>query len=141
VTRDTEEAPQAVSTLDTRYGRTPLNGRVPRWVPVAVVTAVIGLSWLAWAAWNATEQPVNATITAYETVSSGRIDVRLEITRREGVAVRCELYAQAYDHGIVGESVVELPAGDPGTEVVMTSIPTDREAFTAALRGCSIDAP
>ena len=130
-----------MSTLDTRYGRTSLSRRVPRWVSVAVITAIVGLSWLAWAAWNASEQPVSATITAYETVSSGQIDVRLEITRRDGGAVRCEIYAQAYDHGIVGESSVELPAGDSGTEVVTTSIPTEREAFTAALRGCSIDAP
>ena len=130
-----------MSTLDTRYGRTSLSRRVPRWVPVAVITAIVGLSWLVLAALNASEQPVSATITAYETVSSGQIDVRIEITRRDDVAVRCEIYAQAYDHGIVGEARVELPAGDSGTEVVTTSIPTEREAFTAALRGCSVDAP
>jgi hypothetical protein len=109
-------------------------------VPVAVITALVGLTWLAWAAWHTSKDPVSATITAYETVSSSQLDVRLEITRRDGGAVSCELYAQAYDHGIVGEARVELPAGDPGTEVVTTSITTQREAYAAALRGCQVDA-
>jgi hypothetical protein len=113
---------------------------MPRWLPVAVISALVGLSWLGWAAWNASQDPVSATITAYETVSSGRLDVRLEVTRRDGSAVNCELYAQAYDHGIVGETLVEVPAGEPGTVVVTTAIRTEREAFTAALRSCELDA-
>jgi hypothetical protein len=114
---------------------------MPRWVPVAVITALVGLSWLGWAAWNASQDPVSATIVAYETVSSAQLDVRLEITRRDGEAVSCELYAQAYDYDIVGEERVDLPAGEPGTEVVTASIRTEREAFAAALRGCQVDAP
>lgn len=131
----------AVATLDTRYGRTAPPRRMPRWVPVAVVSALLGLLWLGWAAWSASRDPVSATITGYETVSSGRLDVRLEVTRRDGAAVSCEIYAQAYDHRIVGETRVEIAAGDAGTEVVTTSIRTEREAFTAALRGCEVDAP
>ena len=131
----------AVSTLDTRYGRKAASRRMPRWVPVAVITALVGLSWLGWAAWNASQDRVSATIVAYETVSSAQLDVRLEITRRDGEAVSCELYAQAYDYDIVGEERVVLPAGEPGTEVVTATIRTEREAFAAALRGCQVDAP
>ena len=131
-----------MSTLDTRYGRSSAHGRrLAGWVPAAVVFAVVGLAWLGWAAWNASRTPVTATITAYDAVSAGQIDVRLEVTRRTDEAVRCELYAQAYDHGIVGETSVELPAGDTGTEVVTPSIKTERLAFTAALRGCDVVSP
>jgi hypothetical protein len=131
-----------VSTLDTRYGRSPARARrVAGWVPVAVVFAVVGLAWLGWAAWNASRTPVTATITAYDAVSARQMDVRLEVTRRTDAAVTCELYAQAYDHSIVGETSVELPAGDAGTDVVTPTITTERLAFTAALRRCDVVTP
>lgn len=126
-----------MSTLDARYGRTATGTRrVPRWVLVAVLVGGVGTSWLGWAAWGASHHPVTARLTGYEVVSTSQVDVRLEVFRRDGVGVHCEVYAQAYDHGIVGEGSVDLPAGADGTTVLTTVITTERPAVNGVLRGC-----
>lgn len=136
-----------MSSLDSRYGRTPTRSRwspssapsgVPGWVLVAVVVAVVGVAWLAWAAWGASRDPVRAQLTAFDVVSPSSVEVRIEVYRRGGEAVRCEVYAQAYDHGIVGEDSVDLAAGAPGTTVVTTSVTTERPAVAGMLRGCEV---
>ncbi len=128
-----------MSSLDSRYGRSSdRSGRVPGWVPVAVVLAVLGLTWLTWVAWSASREPVSARLTGYEVVSSRQVDVRLEVFRRGGEAVRCEVYAQAEDHSIVGSREVRLPAGRTGTTVVTTTVTTERPPVNGVLRGCEL---
>lgn len=130
-----------MSSLDARYGRTPTPaGRLPAWVPVAVAVGAVGLSWLLWAAWDASRDPVSAQLIGYEVVSPSRVELRVEVYRRGGEAVRCEVYAQAADHGIVGQRRVDLPVGAEGTTVLTTAITTERPAVTGVLRGCEVAA-
>lgn len=127
-----------MSSLDVRYGRTPARWRgIPRWVLVAVLLAVLGLTWLGWAAWSASREPVSARLTGYAVVSPSQVQVRFEVFRRDGEPVRCELFAQAEDHSVVGVRAVDLPAGRPGTTVLTATVTAERPPVTGGLSGCA----
>jgi len=107
---------------------------------VAVVALVVaaGLAWLVWVATVHSTPPVSAEVRGFVVESEDMTSVTIDVLRREGDAVRCEVYAEATDHAVVGERTFELPAGAPGTVTIERSIPTEREAVLAGLRGCEV---
>ena len=112
-----------------------------RWTSRVVIGAgalvtVAGLVWLVWAASTHATPDVSAGVTGYEVVSSSRTDITVEVHRRVGGQVRCDVYAQAADTTIVGERRVLLDAGGPGTVTTTITIATERRATTALLREC-----
>ena len=118
-------------------------GAPPRWSrPVAIalvsVVALVGLAWLLWAALAGSSPLVSAQVQRFEVASEHRISVTLTVERREPEAVRCEVYAQASDHSVVGERTFEIPAGGASRVTVEKTITTEREAVNALLRGCEV---
>lgn len=126
----------ANDVLERRYGAT----RTPRW-PLVLAASVLGVVAIAWVAWVALDQagrPLSYQLHGYDVVSDNETVVTIELSRDDGAATRCEVYAQAADHSNVGERVVTIPAGDPGTIRVEKSIRTDRRAVNGVLRTCRL---
>ncbi len=132
----TDPAAAARRAMPERYGRRSLGGRI------ALVASVVllvggGLGWLTYAAVEGSSPDVDAGVRTFEVVSERRTTITMEVVRRTNNAVRCEVYAAAADLQVVGERSVRLPAAPPGTETVTVAITTERQATTAAVRGCT----
>ncbi len=120
--------------LTERYGGAPRWSRALGLAAVVVLT-VAGIAWVVWAAasWSSA---VRAELQAYQIASGHRVTVTVTVHRQDGAAVRCEVYAQAPDHTIVGESTFQIPAGDARTVTVAHDVTTERPAVAAVLRSC-----
>ncbi len=117
-------------------------GRAPRWSRLAglAAVAVVGVAGLAWVVWAAVSSPaaVFGQLQGWQIESGSRVKVTVTITRRNGDAVRCQVYAQAADRTTVGESTFDLPAGEPGSVTVDHGITTERPAISGDLRTCEV---
>jgi len=102
--------------------------------------AVVGVAALAWVIWAAASSPtaVVGQLQGWQIESGSRVKVTVTVTRRNGDAVRCQVYAQAADRTTVGESTFNLSAGEPGTVTVDHRITTERPAISGALRTCEV---
>ena len=133
----TGPAAAARAAMPERYGPPRRGGRALV-VGASALLVVAGLTWLVWAATTSAPE-VDAGVRGYEVVSGARTDVTLEVRRRVGGAVSCEVYAQADDTTIVGERTVRLDGAGPGTVTTTISIATERRATTAVLRECVLE--
>ncbi len=123
-----------MTDLADRYG----TRQRPRWFwwAVTAVGVTIGAAWAAWIALQ--PQPLQTEVHSYDVVSDTQIDLHLEITRDEPVAVTCSVYAQSLDHAIVGERTVEIPASTDETTRVSVEITTTDRAVTGVIRSCEV---
>ncbi len=121
-----------MTDLSDRYGTR--GRRRWLWPVVAAVGIGLGVAWAAWAAFQ--PRPVTGELFGYDVVDDHRVDITLNVHRREPVAARCTVYAQAADHSIVGEKTVDVPAGRRDTTRVDVVLETERRAVTGVLRMC-----
>ncbi len=122
-------------TMAERYG-VPSPRRIR--VGVALVAVVVSalLAWLLWTAWVHATPAVSGRLASYDVVSAHRVEVSIAVSRSGTAAVECTVTAQAEDHTVVGEDVVEISAGASDEVTVAASIRTDREATSASVRNC-----
>ena len=120
-------------TLAERYGA---GGSPGRRTAVAVVSALGLLSWVAWAFLSGGSR-VSGAVESFDVRSEHAVAVVVRISRSDEGAVRCTLTAQAEDHTVVAEDVVEVPPGETSTVRVETTLRTEREAVTASVTGCT----
>src|SRR5918992_3780018 len=107
-----DSAEPADPMLEERYGKPPRWSRLIAVVVVALL-ATAGVTWVIWAGLAHSNPPVSAQLRTYEVRNAHETDVTLVVERRDGDAVRCEVYAQSENRTIVGERTIVVPAGDP----------------------------
>ncbi len=119
----------------TRYGRKT----TPRWLKYTLLGGglVLLLAWSLWGAFANKDQPIGFQQQSFQVKSEHSVEIVFEIYREDGKPAECELYAQATDHTVVGEKVIQIPAGEPKV-LVTTQIETDREATTAVVKNCAL---
>lgn len=119
--------------LQQRYGRTDR----PRWFwpTIAAVGITIGIALAAWVGFQ--KEPVSARVYAYDITSDNAITVSVDVVRPDPIAVRCTVYAQAYDHSIVGEKTVDVAASPEEVQRIDIDVQTERRAVTGVLRTCA----
>ncbi|MFI5427424.1 DUF4307 domain-containing protein [Aeromicrobium sp. UC242_57] len=121
-----------MTDLNARYG----SRQRPRWVwPVVAVAGVaLGIAFAAWVGFQ--KDPVSAKLWAYDVIDDKQVEIKLDVTRPDPLAVRCTIYAQAADHVIVGEKTIDIPAASKETVRVSATIETERRAVNGVLRTC-----
>ena len=117
--------------LAERYG-TPSRWRRPLTIGLAVVLAVVGLTWLGWTAWFHGTPEASSELVTYQVTGDHEMKVRLDVTLGDGVEATCRLRAFAEDHTTVGELAFTPVEGV--NEVV---IRTERRATTVEKLGCT----
>lgn len=73
---------------------------------------------------------------AWEVYNDHSVGVKYEITRPEGMNVRCVLEAQAENHAVIGSKTVELPASLGTTFTNTAMITTTELAVIGQIRRC-----
>jgi len=117
--------------LTDRYGA-PARWRRPAAVGLAVVLAVVGLTWLAWTAWFHGSPDVRSEVVTFEVTSDHEVEARVDVQLGTGVEASCRVRALAEDKTAVGELAFTPVAG--ANEVV---IRTERRATSVEKLGCT----
>jgi hypothetical protein len=117
--------------LTDRYGA-PARWRRPAAVGLAVVLAVVGLTWLAWTAWFHSSPDVRSEVITFQVTSDHEVETRVDVQLEDGVEASCRVRALAEDKTAVGE--LAFTPVDGVNEVV---IRTERRATSVEKLGCT----
>lgn len=117
--------------LADRYGA-PSRSRRPATIALAVVLAVIGLTWLAWTAWFHSTPDVSSELISFEVTDDHATSATLQVELQDGITASCRVRAYAEDHTSVGE--VAFTPFDGNNEVVVR---TERRATSVEKIGCT----
>ena len=106
------------------------------WVAIALITAVVGVSWIIWAGLHHSNPAIRTQLISFVVDNDREVSVRYSVDRHSTTAATvCTLIARDYDKNIVGQLDQEIPAGLAKVELV-TSIPTRSKAVNADVSSC-----
>jgi Domain of unknown function (DUF4307) len=116
-----------------RYGAYPSRRWRALWLGVGgvVFAAVVG-----WLLLRASTDAIRSSLVAWETPTGGTMTVSMEVVRRPGTQVTCDLVAVDVRRVVVGQTNVEIPAGDEWRTRVDAEIPLQGDAVAPELREC-----
>ena len=117
--------------LADRYGA-PARWRRPAAVGLAVVLAVVGLTWLGWTAWFHGTPDVRSEVVTFDVTSDHQVEARVDVQLADGVEASCRVRALAEDHTAVGE-LAFTPVDGPNEVVIRT----ERRATSVEKLGCT----
>jgi hypothetical protein len=116
-----------------RYGdRT--HGR--RWRIGVIAGGVLLALAVGWWLLRAANDPVRSTLVAWEDPADGVLSATVEVVRQPGLAVTCDLVAVDLRRVVVGQTTIDIPAGDDQRLRVEAQIPLEAPAVAPELRGC-----
>ena len=116
-----------------RYGAPPRRRWRALWLGVGgvVFAAVVG-----WLIFRASTDAIRSSLVAWETPTGGTMTVSMEVVRRPGTQVTCDLVAVDIRRVVVGQTSVQIPAGDEWRTRVDAEIPLQGDAVAPELREC-----
>lgn len=117
--------------LSDRYGA-PARWRRPAAVALAIVLAVVGLTWLGWTAWFHASPDVRSEVVTFEVTGDHQVEARVDVEIEGDEEASCRVRALAEDKTAVGELAFTPVAGV--NEVV---IRTERRATSVEKLGCT----
>lgn len=125
-------------TLDERYGRTPDSERRTRTAMIiaGVLFAIVFTAWVVWGGLSGTNATIETRELGYSNATETAIDVRWEVSVTPGTEVSCAIQALNESFGIVGWRIVDLPASNDRTRVLVETIRTAEPAVTALPYRC-----
>ena len=116
-----------------RYGAHPRRRWRALWLGVGGVVFATVVGWLIF---RASTDAIRSSLVAWETPTGGTMTVSMEVVRRPGTQVTCDLVAVDIRRVVVGQTSVEIPAGDEWRTRVDAEIPLQGDAVAPELREC-----
>jgi Domain of unknown function (DUF4307) len=131
----TESVPVATPTARPahRYGdRT----RTRWWAVWLGTTGLVIAVLVGWLLFRVSTDAIRSSLVAWQTPSGGVLPVTVEVVRRPGVEVTCDLVALDIRHVVVGQVSVDIPASDEWRTQADVEIPLQGDAIAPDLREC-----
>jgi hypothetical protein len=127
-----------MSTLDSRYGRTPGRQRRTRLIAILAGAGVLGVvtAWVLWVGLLGPSASLGSRDLGYQVDGDSAVEVRYEVTMDAGQTASCALEALNSDFGIVGWKVVQIPASATGTRQFRETLRTSEQAVTGLIYRC-----
>ena len=127
-----------MSTLDSRYGRTPERQRRFRLVAILAGAGVLVVvtAWVLWVGLLGPSASLGSRDLGYQLDGDSAIEVRYEVTMDAGQTASCALEALNSDFGIVGWKVVDIPASQTTTRQFRETLLTSEPAVTGLIYRC-----
>jgi len=106
------------------------------WIGVALITAIVGVSWITWAGLHHSNPVIRTQLITFVVDNDRQVSVRYSVDRHSNKAATiCTVIARDFDKNIVGQVDKEIPAGASKIELV-TVVPTRSEAVNADISSC-----
>lgn len=116
-----------------RYGdRTTRRWMLVAAVLVAVAAVIAAVIFIA----RASDAQIRASVLSWEQPSAETMTATVEVVRRPGTAVTCDLVARDLRQIIVGQTELVVPATPERRVVLMAEIPLQGDAVAASVGGC-----
>ena len=127
-----------MSTLDSRYGRTPERQRRIRLIAILAGAGVLVVvtAWVLWVGLLGPSASLGSRDLGYQLDGDSAIEVRYEVTMDAGQSASCALEALNSDFGIVGWKVVDIPASQTTTRQFRETLATSEPAVTGLIYRC-----
>jgi hypothetical protein len=127
-----------MSTLDSRYGRTPERRRRTRLIGIVAAVGVLVVvgAWVLWVGLLGPSASLGSRDLGYELDGDSAVEIRYEVTMDAGQTASCALEALNSDFGIVGWKVVDIPASQKGTRQFRETVRTSEPAVTGLIYRC-----
>jgi len=124
--------------LDERYGRTPSDDQRSRRILIAgaVVLALVLTGWIVWGGLSGTNASLETRDLGYSGATETSLTVQWEVSVPPGTEVRCALQALNSSFGIVGWSIVDIPASTERTRVFAQELRTAEPPVTGLPYRC-----
>ena len=103
------------------------------WFGIACLVLVVGVSWLLF---RTSTDAIHSSLVAWQTPAGGVLPVTVEVVRRPGTEVTCDLVALDVRHVVVGQVRVDIPASDEWQTHADVEIPLQGDAIAPDLREC-----
>jgi Domain of unknown function (DUF4307) len=113
---------------DRRHGR--------RWLLAMIAAGVLAVLTIGWWLLRVADDPIRSGLAGWEDPADGVLVATVEVVREPGLAVTCDLVAVDLRQVVVGQTTVEIPAGEERQVRVRAEIPLEGEAVAPELRGC-----
>lgn len=127
-----------MSTLDSRYGRTPERQRRIRLIAILAGAGVLVVvtAWVLWVGLLGPSASLGSRDLGYQLDGDSAIEVRYEVTMDAGQTASCALEALNSDFGIVGWKVVDIPGSQTTTRQFRETLVTSEPAVTGLIYRC-----
>jgi hypothetical protein len=124
--------------LDARYGRTPASARRKRWIAggVGALVVAVVVSWVVWAGLLGDTSEMEVVDTGHSVIDDSLVQVRYQLTVEPGETVSCAAQALNSTFGIVGWTVVDVPASDRRTRTLGVDVRTTELSVTGLIYRC-----
>jgi len=124
--------------LDERYGRSAGSERRTRGILIgaAITLAVVLTAWVVWGGLSGTSATLETRELGYTDATDTSITVQWEVTAPPGAPVHCALQALNSSFGIVGWTIVEIPASPERTRSLAQTVRTSEPAVTGLPYRC-----
>lgn len=107
-------------------------------VAAAVILVVVAIGFIA----RASDTRIHAAVLSWNEPSGDAMTATVEVIRRPGTSVTCDLIAMDLRQIIVGQIELVVPPTDERRLVVTAEIPLQGDAVAASVRGCvPVEAP
>jgi Domain of unknown function (DUF4307) len=116
-----------------RYGAR----RPGRWWALWAAAALLLAAVVGWFLYQASTDAVRSSLVAWETPSADVLPVTIEVVRRPGTRVGCDLIAVDIRRVVVGQTSVEVAASDEWRTRVEAEIPLQGDAVAPELQACT----
>jgi hypothetical protein len=103
------------------------------WLGIVGLMLAAGVGWLLY---RASTDAVRSSVVAWQTPADRAMSVTIEVVRRPGTDVTCDLVALDLRHVVVGQVKVQVPAGGEWRTRVDAQIPLQGDAVAPDLRDC-----
>ena len=94
---------------------------------------------VGWLIFQASTDAIRSSLVAWETPTGGTMTVSMEVVRRPGTQVTCDLVAVDIRRVVVGQTSVEIPAGDEWRTRVDAEIPLQGDAVALNCASARLD--
>lgn len=123
------------AVLDDRYGRRGARTRMRVTVIVFAAIALALAGWFGWATVTDPDNGVRADGTSFD-LGERSVTVGFQLTAPVGASVACAIEALDEDYGVVGYTVLEIPASDQVVRAFSETVPTVAPATTGLVNAC-----
>ena len=118
-----------------RYGDRTRKRWWTMWLGIAGLLLVIAIGWLLV---RTSTDAIRSSVVAWESPTEDVLSVTVEVVRRPGTELTCDLVAVDIRRVVVGQVSVDIPASDEWRTQADAEIPLQGNAVAPELRECEV---